>query len=95
MILHKAAIETVSNHPIVTRRGERFRADLAIPERGILIEYQGDYHRDPQQFRADMTRTSKLEAEGWYVMQLNANDLSHPHELIERVLQVIAGRAAR
>ncbi|CAN5287909.1 DUF559 domain-containing protein [soil metagenome] len=92
VVLTKAGIVTQSNFPIRTRRGDRFRADLAIPACLVILEYQGDYHRDPQQFRADMTRVSKLEAEGWSVIQINANDLSNPKELVERIRQVLSAR---
>jgi very-short-patch-repair endonuclease len=95
VILTRAGIATVSNLTIRTRRGETFRADLAIPDHGILIEYQGDYHRDPQQYRADMTRISKLEADDHYVILVNANDLADPTELVARVRQVKSRRASR
>lgn len=58
----------------------------------MILEYQGDYHRDPRQFRADMTRFSKLEADGWYVIQINANDLANPQELVARIGQVLSTR---
>jgi very-short-patch-repair endonuclease len=93
VVLTKAGVVTQSNFPLTTRRGDRFRADLAIPAHRVILEYQGDYHRDPQQFRADMTRVSKLEADGWYVMQINANDLADPRELVERIRQVLSARA--
>jgi very-short-patch-repair endonuclease len=80
-----------SNWPV--RVGDRnYRIDLAIPERKVAIEYQGDYHRDPEQWRRDMTRISQLETEAWYVFQFNADDLRNPVELIGRVQKVLASR---
>jgi very-short-patch-repair endonuclease len=62
------------------------RTDLIIDEYKIVLEYQGDYHRKMVgQWRADMTRRSKLEALGWKVMELNADDLLDPEELIRRI----------
>jgi very-short-patch-repair endonuclease len=58
----------------------------------VLLEYQGDYHRTPEQFRADMTRLSRLEADGWYVFQINADDLKNPEELVARLHRVLAAR---
>jgi very-short-patch-repair endonuclease len=69
-----------------------YRIDLAIPSRKIAIEYQGDYHRDPVQWRRDMTRISHLESEEWYVFQFNADDLRDSTELVGRVQKVIAKR---
>lgn len=63
----------------------RYRADLANPELKVVIEYQSDYHAQISQFRADMTRKSRLRAAGWYVIELNADDLNDPVELSARI----------
>lgn len=84
----------VSNLPITTRDGINYRADFAFPDARLIIEYQGDYHRAPKQFRRDMTRVARLEAEGWYVMQVNADDLRNPGELVRRLRSVLAQRRA-
>jgi hypothetical protein len=85
--------ELAVNHPITTSAGQRYRADLAIPGLRVLIEYQGDYHRRPQQFRDDMTRRSRLEADGWYVFLINAADLDDPGELVARLRRVLLKRS--
>ena len=69
-----------------------FRIDLAIPSLKLAFEYQGDYHRDPIQWRLDMTRISRLEAEEWYVFQFNSDDLRDPAELIARIRKVLVRR---
>lgn len=75
------------NHEVSDRFGEFVaRTDLMIDEYKIVLEYQGDYHRKtPGQWRADMTRRSRLEALGWRVMELNADDLRDPDELVRRI----------
>ena len=65
--------------------GWRYRADLAFPAAKMIIEYQGDHHRDPKSYRDDLTRISRLEADGWYVMQVTAGDLDYPAELVDRI----------
>lgn len=96
VILEQAQIEGIAvNYPITTSGGFRYRADLALPAYLVLLEYQGDYHRDSQQFRADMTRRGRLEADGWYVFLINAADLDHPEELIARLRHVLATRPRR
>ena len=75
------------NHEVSDQFGEFVaRTDLVFDEYKIVLEYQGDYHRKTKgQWRADMTRRSKLEALGWKVMELNADDLRDPGELIRRI----------
>jgi very-short-patch-repair endonuclease len=75
------------NHEVTDRFGEFVaRTDLIIDEYKIVLEYQGDYHRKTKgQWRADMTRRSRLEALGWPVMDLNADDLRGPEELVRRI----------
>ena len=60
----------------------------------MLLEYQSDYHSDPENFRADMTRRARLDADGWFVMLINANDLRDPGELIARIRTVLASRVS-
>lgn len=72
--------------------GHNYRADLAIPSRKLILEYQGADHLHEERYRSDMTRISRLEADGWYVMQINANDLRNPTELLQRIQRVIRGR---
>jgi very-short-patch-repair endonuclease len=71
---------------------QSYRIDLAIPSRRVAIEYQGDYHRDPERWRRDMTRISRLESDSWFVIQLNADDLRDPTELVVRIRKVIMTR---
>ena len=73
----------------------RYRADLAFPWPKVLIEYHSDYHSDPDNFRADMTRRARLEADGWFVMLINVNDLRDPDELIARIRTVLASRVSQ
>lgn len=82
----------VANLPITTSGGFDYRADLAVPSRKVIIEYQSDYHAGTEQFRADMTRISRLEADGWYVIQVNADDLRNPAELLQRIRKVLTSR---
>ncbi len=85
------------NHEIVmTEDGSVMRTDLAFDAQKVLIEYQGDYHRKKvDQWRKDMTRRSRLEARGWLVIELNANDLRDPDELVARIRMFLACRGWR
>jgi very-short-patch-repair endonuclease len=92
VLLHLGGIQGLAtNHPV--RVGSRhYRLDLAIPTRKVAFEYQGDYHRDAAQWRADMTRISILESAGWVVIQINSDDLKDPPELLERIRRVLKTR---
>lgn len=85
----------VANLPITTSGGYHYRADLAFPAERVLVEYQSDYHGDIQQFRADMTRRARLEADGWLVVLVNADDLKNPEELAARIRRTVHSRAHR
>lgn len=82
----------VANLQITTSGGHRYRADLAIPRVRMILEYQSAYHFDPVQARKDMTRRSRLEADGWFVMYINVDDLRDPAELLRRIRTVVAMR---
>jgi very-short-patch-repair endonuclease len=82
------------NREVMDRFGEFVaRTDFLFDELRLVLEYQGDYHRTTKgQWRADMTRRAKLEANGWRVMELNADDLKNPAELVFRIRQLLAHR---
>ncbi len=67
------------------------RVDFAFDGLRLVLEYQGDYHRTSKdQWPRDMTRRSRLEAQGWRVMELNWDDLTDPSELVARIRALIA-----
>lgn len=82
----------VTNLCIVTSGGFEYRADLAVPTRKAVVEYQSNYHGDTVQFRKDMTRRGRLEADGWVVILVNADDLRDPAELVARIRTQLATR---
>lgn len=80
-----------ANYVVVnTETGRDFRLDLTFRDQKLVLEYQGDYHRTKAQWRKDMTRRSRLEAQGWRVMELNADDLLDPIELVARIRMTLA-----
>jgi very-short-patch-repair endonuclease len=65
------------------------RGDLVWERERLVLEYQGDYHRDREQWRRDMTRRGRLEAAGWRVLEVNADDLADPAVLTARVATLL------
>lgn len=93
VIVVRAGISGIeANLPIRTSGGFHYRADLAILSRKFILEFQSRFHDGTVEFRADMTRTSRLEADEWYVMQVNWNDINNPRELVQRIRNVLSRR---
>lgn len=67
--------------------------DLAYPEYRVGIEYEGDYHRDPAQFRRDIRRYERLQDVGWAIVRVSARDLPDDDE--EASLETLERIAAR
>lgn len=82
----------VANEWITTSGGYRYRGDLVIRERKVIIEYQSRFHDGTKEFADDMTRISRLEADHWYVIQANNRDLADPVELVQRIRKVLGDR---
>jgi len=62
------------------------RVDMLYPQYKVAIEYDGDQHRtDPKQWRDDVRRRRMLEAMGWTVIVVVADDLRDPREFVDRV----------
>ena len=83
----------VMNMKIRTSSGFTYFGDLTFPKDRVIVEYQSEYHNDPKQQRLDMTRRSRLEADNWAVMFVNADDLDNPRELAARIRLVIANHS--
>lgn len=94
LVLIRAGIQgLVSNPEVTTTGGFRYRLDLALPQLKIAIEYQGGHHFSADQAERDMTRRSRLAADGWIVIEVHRRDLTDPRELVTRVRAAIALRS--
>lgn len=51
------------------------RVDLAWPTARLAVEYEGDHHREQDQFRRDISRVNALRTAGWTVLRLTADDV--------------------
>lgn len=82
------------NYTLVdSETGQQVRPDFLFRAQRVILEYQGDYHRTRKQWRKDMTRRTRLEAAGWYVIELNWDDLQNPDELVARIRSVLMRRS--
>lgn len=68
------------------------RVDLALTALRIAIEYEGDHHRDKEQWRRDLSRRRRIEALGWVYIPVTQADLDDPRRLLADVRAAIARR---
>ncbi|MGH3765243.1 MAG: endonuclease domain-containing protein [Pseudonocardiaceae bacterium] len=61
------------------------RADLALPEHRLAVEYDGMWHGVPLQVGRDRDRLNRLHAAGWDVVFITAQHLREPRRLIHTV----------
>ncbi len=68
------------NQDVYDEAGEWLgRADLLWREQRVIVEYEGDQHRtDRWQWQSDIVRVRRLEAAGWRVIRMSAEDLTDP-----------------
>ena len=66
------------------------RADLAWPERRVLVEFDGDVHRERTVFVNDVRRQNAFIAEGWVVLRFTSADvLGRPDRVIAAIRQAL------
>lgn len=72
--------------------GVRFvaRVDLLYREHRLVIEYDGDHHRDPRQWSRDQSRRAELESLGYRMTVVTARDFDDPLALLARIRRLLA-----
>lgn len=72
--------------------GRRFvaRVDLLFRDAGLIVEYDGDHHRDPAQWSRDQARRAELESLGYRYTTVTARDFDDPAALIARLRRFLA-----
>jgi hypothetical protein len=66
------------------------RADIAWPDRKVLVEFDGDIHRERDVFVNDLRRQNQLVAAGWVVLRFTSADvLGRPEEVIAQIRRAI------
>jgi very-short-patch-repair endonuclease len=94
-LIHQAALpRPVLQHVIEDEVG-RFlgRVDLAWPDRRVLVEFDGDVHRERRVFVGDVRRQNGLVLAGWTVLRFTSADvLGHPERVIAMIRAALFGR---
>lgn len=75
--------------------GPRFvaRVDLLYRAQRLIVEYDGDYHNDPQQWSRDQARRAELEALGYRLTVVTARDFDRPDLLVARIRRLLVASA--
>lgn len=68
------------------------RADLALPEIRLAIEYDGQWHSDPHQLGRDRARLREINRAGWHVYPVTKEDMRNPDRVVRDIQSVIAKR---
>ena len=77
----------------VPDRTRPWHGDLVLRQWKVVVEYDGWHHeRSAQQRRIDILRRESLEADGWLVVILTAEDLRSATVLVGRVWRALAAR---
>ena len=66
------------------------RADLAWPDRRVLVEFDGNVHRERDVFVSDLRRQNRLVAAGWTVLRFTSADvLGRPAAVVAEIRRAI------
>jgi very-short-patch-repair endonuclease len=66
------------------------KTDLAWPEHKVLVEFDGDVHRERDVFVKDLRRQNQLIAEGWVILRFTSADvLGRPDEVIAEIRRAL------
>ncbi|MDD9205386.1 DUF559 domain-containing protein, partial [Georgenia sp. 10Sc9-8] len=83
-----------ANYSVVVGGVFLARVDLAWPEVRVAVEYDGEYHDDPDQVAADRARLNRLKAAGWTVLVVDRHQMRRPDQVVQQIGAVLA-RAGR
>jgi very-short-patch-repair endonuclease len=89
-LLHTAGVPRPDlQHEIWTISGTFF-ADLAWSEVKVIVEFDGDVHRDRAVFVNDIRRQNALVAAGWTILRFSSADvLGRPDEVVAQIRRAL------
>jgi hypothetical protein len=68
------------------------RADFAWPAFRVLVEFDGDVHRERDVFVNDVRRQNRLVAEGWTVLRYTSADVfGRPEAMVDELRRALRG----
>ncbi|GIJ75619.1 hypothetical protein SAMN05443287_114100 [Micromonospora phaseoli] len=67
----------VTQHPVRLPSGLILHPDLAWPDYQVAVEYDGQWHVDPDQIHLDRQRLNQFVGAGWRVLHVTSRRLHH------------------
>ncbi|MGY1620146.1 DUF559 domain-containing protein [Geodermatophilus sp. SYSU D00691] len=72
------------------------RGDLAWPDARVLVEFDGDVHRERRVFVQDLRRQNSLVVDRWTVLRFSGADVyGRPAQVLSEIAQVVPRRDRR
>jgi very-short-patch-repair endonuclease len=85
-VLHAAGVPTPVLQHVIRTPGGSFRVDFAWPNRMLVVEFDGNVHRERGVFVKDVRRQNELVAAGWTVLRFTSADLlGRPEDVVARI----------
>ncbi len=86
-LLHEAGVRLpVVQYEIRDGAGFVGRVDMAWPDRRLVVEFDGDGHRERDVFVDDLRRQNRLVAAGWTVLRFTSADvLGRPGDVVTAI----------
>jgi very-short-patch-repair endonuclease len=94
-LLHEAGLPAPDLQYVLRDPSGAFlgRVDLAWPQRRVLVEFDGDVHRERRVFVDDLRRQNGLVLTGWTVLRFSSADvLGRPGRVLEVVRTALGVR---
>jgi Protein of unknown function (DUF559) len=91
-LLHAAGLpRPVLQYRALDDRGRQIGfGDMAWPEHKVLVEFDGNVHRERRVFVDDLRRQNRLVLEGWIVLRFTSADvLGRPDEVVAAVRRAL------
>ncbi len=85
-----AGLPTPQCNPTVSGARRYGRVDLTYLEYRVLIEYEGDQHRDDKrQWNRDIDRYDDFQGAGFTVVRITAERARYPRRVVRRVFEAL------
>ena len=92
-LLHEAGLPGPAlRHRVVDDRGHLIGfGDLTWPDQRVLVEFDGEVHRERRVFVNDLRRQNRLVLEGWTVLRFTSADvLGRPQDVVAAVARALS-----
>jgi very-short-patch-repair endonuclease len=90
LIVRSGMTPPVAQHRVEHEGRFVARVDFGRPEQRVAVEYDGLWHAESRQFARDRRRLNRLQAAGWRVVFVTAEDLHRPEQLLARIAAALA-----